>query len=53
MVIDGAFGQLKGRWRAIFRTNESSPAEVKMATLACMVLHNICIEKEDTIPKKP
>lgn len=51
MVTEEAFGQLKGRWRVLLRKNESSPSEVKMAALACMILHNICIEKEDLISR--
>ena len=51
MVVEAAFGQLKGRWRVLFRKNESSPTEVKMTALTCVILHNICIEKEDTISK--
>ena len=34
------------------RKNESEPSQVKTTTLACMVLHNICIEKGDTICSK-
>ena len=52
MVTEGAFGQLKGRRRVLLRKNESSPSEVKTTTLACMVLHNICIAKGDTISNK-
>ena len=44
-------GQLKGQCRVLFRKNESSPTEVKMAALACVMLRNICSEKEDTISK--
>ena len=51
MVSEGSYGQLKGRWRVLYRKNESSPHETKVATLTCMVLHNICIAKEDTISK--
>lgn len=51
MVSEGAYGQLKGRWRVLYRKNESSPYEVKVATLTCMVFHNICIAKGDTISK--
>ena len=51
MITDGAYGQLKGRWRVLLRRNENGPHEAKTATLTCMVLHNICIEKADTISK--
>ena len=50
MVTEGAFGQLKGRWRILLRKNESTPEEVTITTLACMILHNICIAKCDKIP---
>ena len=52
MVTEGAYGQLKGRWRALLRKSESSAAEVKKAALACMVLHNICIDKGESLSKK-
>ena len=52
MIVEGAYGQLKGRWRYLTRKSESSPFEAKIATLACMVLHNACLENGDTIPKK-
>ena len=45
MVTEGCYGQLKGRWRVTLRKNESSKDEVKTTTLACMVLHNICIDR--------
>lgn len=52
MVTEGAFGQLKGRWRILLRKCESSTSEVKIAALACLVLHNICIDLGDTLPRK-
>ena len=52
MAIEGAFGQLKGRWRILLRKCESGQQEVKMLTLACVVLHNVCLEMGDTIPRK-
>ena len=52
MAIEGAYGQLKGRWRILMRKSERSPEEVKVYTLACMVLHTICLENGDTIPKQ-
>ena len=52
MVTEGASGQLKGRWRVLLRKSESSQANVRITTLACMVLHNICIARGDAIIKK-
>lgn len=49
MVTEGAFGHLKGRWRILMRKNESTPEEVTITTLSCMVLHNICIARGDAI----
>ena len=52
MVTDGAYGQLKGRWRVLLRKCESSSTNVRTFALACMVLHNICLHLGDTMPKK-
>lgn len=52
MVTECAFGQLKGRWRILLRKCECTPQQVAKATLACMVLHNICLDLGDTISKK-
>lgn len=52
MVTEGAYGQLKGRWTVLLYKCESTPEELKIATLACIVLHNICLEHGDTIPTK-
>ena len=52
MITECAYGQLKGRWRVLERKCESPPEIVRMVTLACIVLHNICIERGDTISRK-
>ena len=52
MVTEGAFGQLKGRWRVLYRKCESNRKSVRMTVLACLVLHNICLMKKDTISKR-
>ena len=52
MVTEECYGQLKGRWRILLRKCEGSKEEVRVATLACMVLHNVCIDRGDTISKK-
>ncbi|CAB3995080.1 Hypothetical predicted protein [Paramuricea clavata] len=52
MVTEGAYGQLKGRWRVLLRKCESTSTNVRTFALACMVLHNICLTLGDTMPKK-
>ena len=52
MVTEGAYGQLKGRWRVLLGKCESSSTNVHTFALACMVLHNICLALGDTSPKK-
>jgi len=49
MVVEGAYGQLKGRWRLLLRKSEGNLYQTKMATLACMVLHNLCLENNDEL----
>ena len=48
MVVEGAFGQLKGRWRILLRKNECHSETLKLMSLACIILHNICIDLEGT-----
>ena len=52
MVTECAYGQLKGRWRVLLRKCESSCDAVRLATLTCIVLHNVCIDQGDSISKK-
>ena len=51
MVTEGAFGRLKSRFRVLHRKCESHKDTVKAMGLACVVLHNICIEKGDLVPR--
>ena len=51
MVVEGAYGQLKGRWRHLMRKS-GGVHERKLATLACMILHNVCLDNSDAIPAK-
>ena len=46
MTTEGAYGKIKGRWRILNRKCESRPDNVKILTLACIVLHNLCIDQE-------
>ena len=52
MVSEGAYGQLKGIWRVLLCKSKSNRDQVRITTLACMVLHNICIMQGNTISKK-
>ena len=47
----GDFGKLKGRWRVLSKKCESNPEIWKRFGLASIVLHNICIEMGDIIPR--
>lgn len=52
MVIEGVFGQLKGRWRVLLLRCKCSEENTKKAALACVVLHNVCLEKGDMITRE-
>lgn len=48
MIVEQTFGILKGRFRILLSTNESSIPTVNAITMACCILHNICIVREVT-----
>ena len=52
MITEGAFGKLLGKFRVLFRKCKSKKKTVNIMGLACVVLRNLCIDKEDIIPKK-
>ena len=52
LVTEGAFDRLKSQFRVLHRKCESNKNTVKAMGLACVVLHNIRIEKGDLIPRK-
>ncbi|XP_033104551.1 protein ANTAGONIST OF LIKE HETEROCHROMATIN PROTEIN 1-like [Anneissia japonica] len=47
MVVEQAFGNLKGRWRILMRRNDSHISKILMIVNTCCVLHNFCIEQND------
>ena len=50
IVIEQAFGGLKGRWRILKRTlNMKTPASCARTIVACMVLHNLTIDIGDDV----
>ena len=42
MVVENAFGRLKGRWHCLLKRNDSNLKNVPNIVAACCVLHNLC-----------
>ena len=42
VVVENAFGRLKGRWRCLLKKNESNTNNMPKRIACCIVLHNIC-----------
>ena len=42
MVVEHAYGRLKGRWRTLLKRNDTSIHDLPKLVAACCVLHNIC-----------
>lgn len=53
VVIEQAFGILKGRWRCLYKPLEEKTSRVPTTIMACCALHNICIDVGDPIAIDP
>ena len=42
MVVENAFGRLKGRWRRLLKRNDMTTEHIPTVIAVCCVLHNIC-----------
>lgn len=42
MVVENAFGRLKGRWRCLLKRIDVKVSNVPNIVASCVVLHNIC-----------
>ena len=49
MVTKCAYGQLKSRWRVLFKKWTCSKETVKLFALACVILHSLCIDKGNAL----
>ena len=47
VVVEQAFGLLKGRWRCLLNQLDESVEKVSSTIIACCILHNICQEVND------
>jgi hypothetical protein len=50
VIVEQAFGMLKGRWRCLQDTLNEDVSRIPTTIIACCVLHNICKETGDNTP---
>ncbi|XP_063802912.1 uncharacterized protein LOC134980153 [Pseudophryne corroboree] len=52
MVVENAFGRLKGCWRCLLQRNDVAITLVPDVVAACCILHNFCkLQKEHFLPE--
>ena len=52
MVVENAFGRLKGRWRRLLKRNDVDTAFASEVAAVCCILHNVCeVYREQYYPE--
>jgi len=52
VVVECAFGRLKGRWRSLLKRNDIRIDHMTTLVTACCVLHNICEVHQDSFDEQ-
>ena len=52
MVVENAFGRLKGRWRCLMKRFDCDLTNVPNVVLSCVVLHNMCERAGDSCERE-
>ena len=52
VVTEGVFRRLQSRFRVLYHKCKCNKETVKLYGLACVVLYNICIERDDLVSRK-
>ena len=50
IIIENAFGQLKGRFRLISNQVDIATCKVAQIVVACCTLHNFCLNEKEAFP---
>lgn len=52
MVVENAFGRLKGRWRCLLKRYDGTTENLVYVIGACCTLHNICEQHREEFPQQ-
>ena len=52
IVIENAFGQLKGRFRVLLKQIELGTSNIEVVVVACCTLHNFCLSEKEQFPEE-
>lgn len=52
IIIEHAFGQLKGRFRLLSEQLDVATCSVEQIAVACCTLHNFCLKEKELFPEE-